>query len=142
VLWIQCAVSGTNIVAALLLVRATDAADTSPALVLAYTASYVVGSVVSYVVLLRVLGGLRTPTLLRFLVRIVVAAGGSTAVAAATAYLLHLVDDDPTWPLAAVWAFAVTAVDVVVFVVLARVLRLREVTSIMDTFTRRLPLQR
>jgi putative peptidoglycan lipid II flippase len=142
VFWIQCAVAATNIAAALLLVRATDAEHTSPSLVLAYTASYLVGSVISYVLLVRLLGGLRTPTLVRFLARMVLAAGVSTAAAAGTAYLLHQVVDEPGLVLAAAWAFLVTAVDVVVFVLLARVLRLREVTTVVDTVTRRLPLLR
>lgn len=133
VFWIQCAVGATNIAAALVLVRATDAEHTSPALVLAYTASYLVGAVISYAVLHRLVGGLRTSRLVRFLVRALIAAAISTAAAAATAYLLHRVADEPHWTLAALWAFVVTAVDVVVFLALARVLHLREVTSVLDT---------
>jgi putative peptidoglycan lipid II flippase len=142
VFWIQCTVAATNIAAALALVHASDAEHTSPALVLAYTASYVVGSVVSYVVLLRLLGGLRTARLVRFLVRALLAAAVSTAAAAGTAYLLHRVSDDPHWLLAALWVLVVTTVDVAVFVVLARLLRLAEVTTVVDTITRRLPLPR
>jgi putative peptidoglycan lipid II flippase len=142
VFWIQCAVAATNIVVALVLVRATDAADTSPALVLAYTASYLVGSVISYVVLLRLLGSLRTPRLVRFLVRLLLVAAVSTAAAAGTAYLLHDLVDDPNLAVAALWVFLVTAVDVILYVFLARVVRLREVTSVVDTITRRLPLPR
>ena len=142
VFWIQCAVAATNIAAALVLVRATDPEHTSPSLVLAYTASYVVGSLISYVVLLRVLGGLQTRRLGRFLVRLLLVAALSTAAAAGTAYLLHELVDDPSLALAAVWVLLVTAVDVVVFVLLARVVRLREVTSVVHTITRRLPLPR
>jgi putative peptidoglycan lipid II flippase len=142
VFWIQCAVAATNIAAALVLVRATDPEHTSPSLVLAYTASYVVGSLISYVVLLRVLGGLQTRRLGRFLVRLLLIAAVSTAAAAGTAYLLHELVDDPSLALAAVWVLLVTAVDVVVFVLLARVVRLREVTSVVHTITRRLPLPR
>ena len=54
---IQCAVAATNVVAAVALVASTDAEHTAPALVAAYTASYVVGSVLSYVVLGRTLAG-------------------------------------------------------------------------------------
>jgi putative peptidoglycan lipid II flippase len=142
VFWIQCAVAAMNIAAALVLVRASDAQDTSPSLVLAYTASYLVGSVVSYVVLRRLLGGLRTPSLARFVARLVLVAGVSTAAAAGTAYLLHLLVGDPHWTVAAAWAFLVTAVDVLVFVFLARLVRLTEVTAVVDTVTRRLPLPR
>ncbi|GAB3198438.1 hypothetical protein GCM10027062_12610 [Nocardioides hungaricus] len=142
VFWIQCAVAGTNVAAALLLVRAATAAETSPALVLAYSASYVVGSVISYAVLRRLLGGLRTPALVRFLVRMLIAAGLATAAAAAAAYLLDLVDDDPGWLLAAVRVVVVGAVDVVVLIALARIFRVREVTTMVETLTRRVPVLR
>lgn len=142
VFWIQCAVAATNIVAALVLVRAATAEQTSPALVLAYTASYVVGSAISYAVLRRSLGGLRTPTLVRFLVRLAIAAAVSTTAAAATAYLLHRVDAAPSWAVAGAWLFVVGAVDVVVLVLMARILRLREVTAVVEAFTRRIPVLR
>ncbi len=142
VFWIQCAVAATNIVAAVLLVRAVDAEHTSPALVVAYTASYLVGSVVSYAVLRRRLGGLRTPTLVRFLIRLGVAVAVSTAFAAGAAYLLHLVDDDPNGAVAALWVLLVGTVDLVVLVLMARVLRLSEVTTVIDTVTSRVPLLR
>ena len=89
---IQCAVAATNIVAAVVLVARTDAEHTAPALVVAYAASYVVGSVVSYLVLRRVLGGgvggLGTPELVRFLVRLAIVTAVATAVALALALLL------------------------------------------------------
>ena len=88
VFFIQCAVAATNIVVAIVLVARTDPEHTAPALVLAYTASYAVGSVVSYLVLRRVLGGLRTPELVRFLVRLAIATGAATAVALGLALLL------------------------------------------------------
>jgi putative peptidoglycan lipid II flippase len=142
VFWIQCAVAGTNIVAAVVLVGAADPEQTSPALVIAYSASYLVGSVVSYAVLRRRLGGLRTPTLVRFLLRLALVAAVSTAAAAATAYLLHRVQPDPGWPVAASSVLLVGTVDLVVLVVMARVLRLAEVTTVVDTLTSRVPLLR
>lgn len=142
VFFIQCAVAGTNIVAAVLLVREATDADTSPALVLAYSASYLVGSVVSYAVLRRRLGGLRTPTLVRFLVRLLIATALATAAALATAYLLDLLDDEPGRVLAVVRLVLVGGVDLVVLLVLARALRIREVTSVVETITRRVPLLR
>ncbi len=45
---------------------------------------------------------------------------------------------DPNQAVAAVRAAVVTALDVLVFVVVARLLRLREVTDVLDTVTRRL----
>jgi len=143
VFFIQCAVAATNIVAAVLLVREATAEQTSPALVLAYAASYVVGSVVSYLVLRRLLGGLETPRLVRFLVRLLVAAVVSSAVAWSVALLLgRALGDDPLLALAAVRAFGVTLVDIGVFVLMARFLHLREVTDVLATVTRRLPSRR
>lgn len=142
VFWIQCAVAATNIVAAILLVRGTDAEQTSPALVVAYSASYLVGSVVSYAVLRRRLGGLRTPALVRFLVRLAIAVAVSTAAAAGTSYLLHRVDDDPSWGVAALWVLLIGLADLAVLVVMARAMRLREVTAVVDTLTSRVPLLR
>ena len=55
---IQCAVSATNVLAAVLLVAATDDRGTSPALVGAYSCAYLVGSVISALVLRQRLGGL------------------------------------------------------------------------------------
>ncbi len=142
VFWIQCAVAGTNIAAAVLLVRETTNEQTSPALVVAYSASYLVGAAISYAMLRRRLGGLRTPTLVRFLVRMLIAAAVSTAAAAATAALLGLLDDDPSWLVAAARVAVVGLVDVVVLVVMARLLRIREVTSVIETVTRRVPVLR
>ncbi len=139
VFWIQCAVSATNIVAALLLVSLTNAERTSPALVLAYTAAYAVGSVLSYAVLRGRLGGLDSRQTLRFVSRLAGAVVASTAVALGLALLLHGLDERPHWSVAALQALAITLVDVVVFVVAARALRLREVTSVLDTVIRRLP---
>jgi len=124
-------------VAAVLLVRATDAEHTSPALVGAYSCSYLVGAAISYAVLRRILGGLRTPRLVRFLVRLFIVAAISTAAAVGTAYLLHRIVDEPNLVVAAIWVALITGVDVVLFVGLARLVRLTEVTSVIDTFTRR-----
>jgi putative peptidoglycan lipid II flippase len=142
VFWIQCAVGATNIAAAVVLVRATDARHTSPALVLAYTASYAVGAAISYGVLRRMLGGLRTPTLVRYLVRLLIAAGAATAVAAVLAHLLDRMDGDPGRLVAVAVLGLVGVVDLLVFVVVARALRLSEVTAVVDTITRRLPVPR
>jgi putative peptidoglycan lipid II flippase len=139
VFFVQCGVAATNIVVALLLVARSSAAHTAPALVLAYTASYAVGSASSYAVLRRRLGGLGTPTLVRFLVRMLVAALVSTAAAYLLARTLHGLDGEPNQLVAAGEALAITALDAGVFLVLARLLRLSEVTSVIETVTRRLP---
>ena len=142
VFWIQCVVAVVNILVAVVLVRETNAVNTSPALVGAYTAAYAVGSAVSYLVLRRLLGGLGTRRLLAFLGRLAVAAAVSTAVAYAASLLLDALGSDPNIAVAALRALAVTTVDVVAFLVLARLLKLTEVTQVMDMVARRLPSAR
>ncbi|MDN4172290.1 murein biosynthesis integral membrane protein MurJ [Nocardioides sp. SOB77] len=139
---IQCAVGLANILAALVLVRLTDDAATAPSLALAYAAAYLVGAVLSYLVLRSRLGGLRTPTLVRFLVRMVLAVALSTGAAWLASRLLDLVGEEPSYPVAVLRAVVVVLVDVAVFVAAARALRLNEVTSVLETLTRRLPLPR
>ena len=85
---IQCFVAATNVGVALLLVSRTSDAATSPALVVAYSASYVVGSLISYAVLRGRLGGLQSPVLVRFLVRLLLVIVISTSAAALVAWAL------------------------------------------------------
>ncbi|MCR6032644.1 murein biosynthesis integral membrane protein MurJ [Nocardioides sp. zg-579] len=142
VFFIQCAVGVTNVLAALVLVHTTDAAATAPALAVAYAAAYLVGALLSYAVLRGRLGGLRTPVLVRFLVRAALAVAASTAAAWLTSGLLDVVGEESSYPVAVLRALVVVAVDIVVFVAAARALRLTEVTSVLETVTRRLPLPR
>ncbi len=147
VFWVQCLIAATNILLAVVLTRATSPAGTAPGLVLAYGGAYLVGAVGSYWLLRRVLGGLETPVLVRFLVRLLIAAGIATAVAwAVRAGMQEL------WPAEtgraatsgsskgrAVGVLAVTGLtDVVVFLVLARAMRITEVTSVMALLAKRL----
>ena len=88
VFFVQCGIAATNVVVALLLVSRATPAQTSPALVLAYLASYVLGATVSYLILRARLGGLETAELVRFLVRLFLATIVSTAVAWALGRLL------------------------------------------------------
>ncbi|HEX2895840.1 MAG TPA: murein biosynthesis integral membrane protein MurJ [Marmoricola sp.] len=81
VFYIQCVVAAVNIVAAVVLTRDIDAAETAPRLVIAYTLSYVVGAVLSYRQFSVQVGGLGGQRLLRFAVRIGLAVGGSTLLA-------------------------------------------------------------
>ncbi len=142
---IQCAVAATNVVAAVVLVAATDAEHTAPALVVAYTASYVVGSVLSYLVLRRTLSAgaadrgdaLATAELVRFVVRLAIATGIATFAAWGVAMLLPG-RDDPSHLLALLRLVLVAGADVLVLLVLARLMRLTEVTEVIDTVTRRL----
>jgi putative peptidoglycan lipid II flippase len=140
VFYIQCAVAATNIVAALVIVHHADARDTAPGLVLAYAASYLVGALISYAVLRSSLGGLRSRRLLRFVVRLLVAAAVATAAVGLVIAAIGTPSvDDPLWQ--AVLRLAVAGfVELVVLVAMARLLRIHEVTSLVHAFTRRLPV--
>ena len=106
---------------------------------LAYLGAYVVGSIVSYSLLRHLLHGLETPRLLRYVARLVPAA----AVAAAAGWLVRL-GLDTAWAddgdrLRAVVMLAVVAgVDGVVFLLMARLLRIGEVTAVVGLITSRL----
>ncbi|VXA91821.1 murein biosynthesis integral membrane protein MurJ [Nocardioides sp. AX2bis] len=139
VFWIQCAVSGTNIAVAVALVTRTDPAQTSPALVVAYIAAYAVGSLVSYTVLRHLLGGLGTRRLLAFGARLGLAAVLATGLALAVVVGLDALSPDRPWTLSAVHVLVGGGVDVVAFLLLARLLRIEEVTAITGLVTSRLP---
>ncbi len=139
VFWVQCAVAAANIALAVLFTRSADPAATAPGLVLAFGGSYLVGAVASYALLRRVLGGLETPRLVRFLVRTVIAAGVATLVAWAVRYGV-----EQAWPAGTgkgysiVLLAAVGLADVGIFLALARVMRIREVTGVLELVTSRL----
>jgi putative peptidoglycan lipid II flippase len=139
VFFIQCAIGATNVVMAILLVHEATAAQTSPALVIAYGSSYMLGSAVSYVILRGRLGGLETQALVRFLVRALVAAGVSTAIAWAVGQAMPGHTDDVSHVLAAVRVVVLGGIDLVLFLLLARVMRISEVTTIVETVMRRIP---
>jgi len=142
VFWIQCVVAVVNIVVAVALVHGVDDLGTASALVLAYAAAYAVGASVSYAVLARRLGGLETPALVRFLLRLAVATVLAVAAAGGSACLLHELLDGGSW-LAAALTLAISGLaGGLVLVGTARVVRLTELTSMVDTLTRRLPLPR
>jgi putative peptidoglycan lipid II flippase len=134
---VQCGVAATNIVAAVALVRAVSAEHTSPALVLAYAASYLVGAAVSYLLLRHRLGGLRSRRLVGFGGRLVIATGLATGLTFPVAQVLDGMADDPGTLVAAVRLVCVGAVDVLLFLLLARLLRLTEVRAILDLVSRR-----
>jgi putative peptidoglycan lipid II flippase len=139
VFFIQCAIATTNVVVAVLLVNQATAAQTSPALVVAYGSSYVLGSVVSYLILRGRLGGLQTPALVRLVVRVLVAAGVSSGVAWAVGRVLPGHTDDVSHAVAALRLVLMAGIDVTVFLVLARAMRISEVTIIIETLMRRFP---
>ena len=133
---IQCGVATVNVAVAIALVTRTDPRATAPSLVIAYVCAYAVGSVASYTVLRRTLGGLRTPTLVRFVVRMLLAVAAGTAVAVLVSRLLHAISGDrPSPPVAVVLVVLVTAADAAVFLAVARLLRITEVTAVVETIT-------
>ena len=144
VFWVQCLIAATNIALALLATRLSSPADTAPGLVLAYAGSYAVGAVCSFLVLRKVLGGLDVHRLVRFLVRITLAAGLAALVALLARELLALgwspVEGDPV--LAKVRALVLLGVpglvDLAVLLVLSWAMRISEVTEVTGLITRRL----
>ncbi|HET6165771.1 MAG TPA: murein biosynthesis integral membrane protein MurJ [Marmoricola sp.] len=136
---IQCAVSATNIVAAVLLTRNIDPVQTAPRLVLAYSAAYAVGSMISFVQLSRQVGGLGGRRLLRFGVRI----GMVVAVATGLAWLaregVHTLLDGHDKLTVLVHLGVIGAVGAGSYLVLARLVRLEEVTEMASMITGRLP---
>jgi putative peptidoglycan lipid II flippase len=134
---IQCAVATTNIVAAVALIAVTDTADTAPALVLAYAASYAVGSAISYFLLARLLGGLGTRRLAGFLGRVGLATLVGAGVALGLAVLLGRGGSEDGALVSLGRLGLVVAVDVAAFLAIARLLRIAEVGEVLATVTRR-----
>ncbi len=139
VFWTQCVIAATQITVAVLVVRSVDPAGTAPGLVAAYGTAYAVGATLSYLILRRILGGLDTPRLVRFVVRIVLA-GGIAALAAWgwRVGLLALWEPGDGKVQALVVLGTTGLVDLVVLVVLARLMRITELTDVMGMLTRRL----
>jgi putative peptidoglycan lipid II flippase len=150
VFWVQCVIAATNITLAVAVTRQVGPSGTAPGLVLAYAGSYLVGAVTSYSLLRHILGGLQTPVLVRFLVRLLIAA----VVAAGVAWALKAGIEQVWAPVGgigggprttsgvakvqAVSLLAVTGlVDVLVFLALARTMRITEVTSVIRALTGR-----
>jgi putative peptidoglycan lipid II flippase len=140
VFWVQCVVAAANIALAITFTSQMTAEYTASALVLAYGGAYAVGAAVSYLLLRHLLGGLQTSVLVRFLVRLLIAAGIATGVSWAVQYGVHqLWPVDDTKLQSVVMLLLVGGTDVVLFLVLARAMRITEVTSLMDLVTARLP---
>ena len=139
VFWIQCVIAAVNIGLAVLLTRLAAAADVASALVLAYLGAYAVGAALSYTLLAHVLGGLQTRALGGFLLRLLVAAGGAVGLGLALRFgIVEL------WPGGEDKLRALTTLVVVsagfgtLYLLLARALRITEVTSVLQLVTSRL----
>ena len=137
VFWVQCVIAATNITLALVLTGGTGPEDTAAGLVLAYGGAYLVGVVGSYLLLRHVLGGLDTPLLVRFLVRLVIAVG----LAAVAGYAVRAGVDAVLAPgdVQAIVSLAlVTLSGAVVYLLVSRMLRIAEVNAVVGLVTSRL----
>ena len=139
VFWVQCVIATTNILLAVVLTSQVDAQHTAPGLVVAYAGSYAVGAVSSYLLLRSVLGGLETPVLVRFLVRMLIASGLAAAAAWGFREVVLAV-----WPLGDGKVQALTLLagcgvaDLAVLLLAARAMRIAEVTEVAGLITSRL----
>ena len=139
VFWVQCVIAATNIALALLVTSQVGPQDTAPGLVVAYGGSYAVGAISSYLLLRSVLGGLDTPRLVRFCVRMLIAA----LLASGAAWLVR-VGVLAVWPLGdgKVQALVLLALmglaDLLVLLGAARAMRITEVTEVTELVTSRL----
>jgi putative peptidoglycan lipid II flippase len=131
VFWVQCVIAGVNIALALLVTARVGPTDTAPGLVVAYGGAYAVGALLSYQLLRRLLGGLETPVLVRFLVRMLIAAGLAGAAAWGWRLLLDAVWETGDGKVQALVLLATTgAVDLVVLLLCARAMRIAELNEV------------
>ena len=137
VFWVQCVIAAVNVGLAVTLVRAADPQSTAPGLVTAYAGAYAVGAVASYLLLRHVLGGLETPRLLRFLLRLAVATGGAVAVGWAVRAGLEAVWSGDSKVQALTGVLAVGGAAAATYLLLSRALRIPEVTAVLGLVTRR-----
>jgi putative peptidoglycan lipid II flippase len=92
--------------------------------------------VASYLLLRHVLGGLETPQLLRFLLRLAVATGGAVAVGWAVSAGLEAVWSGDTKVQALTGVLAVGGAAAVTYLLLSRALRIPEVTAVLGLVRR------
>ena len=138
VFFIQLAVSLTNIAVATVLVPSRPPEETAPMLVVAYLSSYAVGAVVSFVVLRRTVGGLQTPQLLRFLVRMAIVLVAAGAITWLVTWSMAGLGDRPAPPVALLRGGLSGLAGGLVLLGGAHLLRIREVMSVVDTVAARL----
>ena len=139
VFWVQCVIAAINVTLAVLVTSQVEPEHTAPGLAVAYSGAYAAGALVSYLLLRQVLGGLETRQLARFLVRTVLAAGAGAAAAMGTrAALLAVWDTDDSKLQALTLLAAATVVDVVVYLLVARLLRVAEVSELIGLVSSRL----
>jgi putative peptidoglycan lipid II flippase len=137
VFFIQCGVAVTNIVVALVLHHGSPPSQVAPRLVVAYAASYLVGSLLSAAQLSRRVGGLDGARTVQFVVRMLVVAGLATAVAWLVRQGLDVPLGGVGKPAVVLRLVVVGLVDLLVVVLLARRLRIDEIAQVARQVTRR-----
>jgi putative peptidoglycan lipid II flippase len=133
----QCWVAGTNIVVALVLWHGAPAREVAPRLVIAYAASYLVGSVLSAGQLSRRLGGLEGARTVRFVVRLAFVTGGATLVAWLALRGVEQVAGGPGKLEVLLRLVVAGVVDVLAVLVLARQMRITEIADVVRQVARR-----
>ena len=143
VFWVQCVIAATNVALAVWITRTVAAGDVAAGLVAAYVGSYAVGAAISYGLLRYLLGGLETGTLVRFVARLLLAAGVATAVAWAVRYGASAIWTGEDSKIRALTMLVlVTAVDAGLFLLLAKALRIEEVSGVVSLVTSRVSRRR
>ncbi len=129
--FIQCVIAAVNIVLAIGLTMVVKPELVAPALALAYGASYAVGALVSIVVLSHRLGGLDRRGLTQFTTRVVVAAVPSTLLAWVLIEVLEHAGLHVSSKADSLVLLVVGGVSgLLCYLVLARLLRIREISRI------------
>jgi putative peptidoglycan lipid II flippase len=129
--YIQCLIAAVNIVLAITLTSVVAPQYVAPALALAYGASYTVGGLVSIGVLAGRLGGLGRRELVRFAVRVCVAAVPAALVAWLCVVGLEAAGLDVARKLSSLVLIAVGGtLGLLTYLALARLLRLTEIARI------------
>ena len=132
VFWVQCVIAAVNIAAAVALVPLGPPQQTAPRLVVAYVCAYVVGATLSLSLLRRTVGDVSGRALLRFAVRLLLA----IAVAGGVGLTVRLGLEQVPWlggsgkPAALVQLLLVSAAFGATYLLMARLLRLREVQEV------------
>ena len=138
VFWIQCVIAAINISAAVLLLRSGDAAQTAPRLAAAYAIAYGIGALLSFGLLRHDLGGLDGRRLVRFGLRMVIATAIATAVTFGVRWgLLEVLPGDGK-VLTLLRLVLLGLSQALAFGIVARFMRIREITDVLDLLRRRL----
>jgi putative peptidoglycan lipid II flippase len=142
VFWVQCLIAATNIGLAIAITRSAPPTQAAPGLVMAYGGSYLVGAATSYLLLRRILGGLDSGVLLRFLVRIVLAGGIAALAALGLRLFAEQAWPEPSRLQSVALLVGCGLLDLALLLGLARAMRITEVNEVVALFTRRLRRRR